>query len=99
VIWLFLGLLIAGMKFPYNWFFPEGGEIERKAVWAKDFGLFEGPRLIDAWARLAADGRLMHDLTNLAIEWTRQWPHWGTKFMMSLFVYSNLIWILWSILI
>jgi hypothetical protein len=97
-LWFALGLLIAGVKFPFNWFFPGEGEKERKAVWQKDFGLYEGPRLADAWNRFWDSGRPSHDLTNIAIEWTRQWPHWGTKFMMSLFVYSNLTWVICSIL-
>lgn len=55
---------------------------------------FDCPTLNDAWDRLedkVPDNRgrkgwrtLSHDLTNLLIEWNRQWTPWATKFFACL---------------
>ncbi len=70
ILWLLLGILICGLKFPFNFAFPEGGEVPRKQVLNEtQWGLKSGdPNIEDALARIRAPGRTSHDLTNLPIE-------------------------------
>lgn len=94
---LIAGLILCGLKWPFNWI---GGEDKSRkaAMQATAFGLLDpDPRMVDAWDRIedkAADNRgrkgivtLSHDLTNLAIEWTRRWTPYATKFIASFAVY------------
>lgn len=90
--WLILGFIIAGLKFPFNWIWPDAkfADIQKDG----DFGLFKGDRLKDAWSRLESTERPGHDLTNLAVEWNREWLPLSTKFYGALFAYSQIFWIL-----
>lgn len=89
-----IGLVLCGLKFPFNWF--SGEDVERKAAMQKtSFGILpsgdgtlEDSRMEDAWQRIETAGRPMHDLTNLAIEWTRRWVPYATKFLCMIFVYG-----------
>jgi hypothetical protein len=96
MMWFLLGIVIAGLKFPYNLLFPNVQFSRFRQT--KNFGLTTGERLNDAWNRFWDSGRPFHDLTNLAIEWNREWLPLSTKFLSSLFVYSNLLWLIGLIL-
>ncbi|MBK1871572.1 hypothetical protein [Taklimakanibacter albus] len=93
---LLAGLFLCGLKWPFNWF--GGQDANRKAAMqASSFGLLHpaSPLLINAWDRLEGKvpdndgeyGRTTHNLTNLAIEWTRVWTPYATKYIASFGVY------------
>jgi len=44
------------------------------------------PEMADAWDRIHKSTRMSHDLKNLAIEWTRRWNPYSTKFYSLLLV-------------
>jgi hypothetical protein len=103
MFWLLYGIILAGLKFPFNWMSPDAKFEDIQKV--GDFGLYRGPRLQDAWERLDESRRInvkrpffFHNLTNLAIEWNREWLPLSTKFISALFVYSNILWVICSIL-
>jgi hypothetical protein len=87
-----LGIILCGLKFPFNWLFPDAKfeDIQKTGK----FGLWRGPRLQDAWLRIETPGRTSHDLTNLCIEWVREWLPLSVKFLCGLFVWSNIFWLL-----
>lgn len=98
---LMAGLILCGLKWPFNWISGQDGA-RKAAMQSTAFGLLDpDPRMVDAWDRIedkAPDNRgrkglvtLSHDLTNLAIEWTRRWTPYATKFIASFAVYLTLL--------
>jgi hypothetical protein len=76
------GLYIGGAKFPFNWFFPSGGEVKRKKVLqASLWGLRSNDDEIKSVLyRVDTPGRESHDLTALPISLFRwAFKHWENK--------------------
>lgn len=104
---LAVGIFLCGLKYLLELVQPSSGQ-RKAAMQATTFGILpandgtpEDARMVDAWARVEAEGRTSHDLTNLAIEWNRRWLPYSTKFIASFGVYLALaliivtaIWIL-----
>ena len=91
MIWFLFGILIAGLKFPFNWLFPDAKFADIQQVGR--FGLYNGSGVEDAWRRINEGGRPLHDATNLIVEWNRKWIPLSTKFLCALFVWTNILWI------
>ena len=89
MIWFLFGLLLCGLKFPFNWLFPDAKFRDIRTV--GKFGLWRGERLQDAWLRIESGKRPFHDATNLAIEWNREWLPLSTKFLSALIIWPWII--------
>lgn len=99
-----LGIIIAGHKFPWDWWVQPASDHRKAAMQATSFGILpaddnspEDAFMREAWDRILAPGRTSHDLTNLVIEWTRRWTPYATKFLCSLFCYGLDLWVIETI--
>lgn len=102
IFWFIVGIYICGFKFPLNFLGILGSDTARIPAWRDFLGLFEGPRLEEAWARWLDPGRPSHDLTNIVIEWVRNADEvddegqkislsWAVKFLCALIVWPQII--------
>lgn len=101
IFWFLVGVYICGFKFPFNLLGILGDDAKRVSAWRDFFGLFEGPRLTEAWERWLDPGRPSHDLTNIPIEWVRNADEvddegekislsWAVKFLCALIVWPQI---------